>query len=88
MAATALAIAAAASEETSMLLRQHTTLFFLRSLITESVVNLNAMTQLKVAAARNGNHCSETIDASTFSRLQTRERVPVRFPEITLATQR
>ena len=73
MAATALAIAAAASEETSMLLRQHTTLFFFRSLVTESVVNLNAMTQLMVAAARNGNHFNETIDASTFSRLQTRE---------------
>ena len=88
MAATALAIAAAAREETSMLLQQHTTLFFFRSLVTESVVNLNAMTQLKVAAARDGNHFNETIDASAFSRLQTRERVPVRFPAITLATQR
>ena len=86
MAATALAIAAAASEETSMLLRQHTILFFLRNLITESVVNLNAMTQLKVAAARNGNHFNEIIEASTFSRLQTREKVPVRFPAIMLST--
>ena len=70
MAATALAIAAAASEETLMLLRQHTTFFFSRSLVTESVVNLNAMTQLKVAAARNGNHFNETVDVFPLARFQ------------------
>ena len=36
------------------------------------------MTQMKGAAARDGNHINEAINVSAFSRLQTRERVPVR----------